>query len=218
MIKIIYIIILILIIILINFNEYENYDGIVRNIISIEDCADIASSLYDVSAFAYSPNDKKCYPSKTSLTIPPIQIHPYHNDFKQTDIICNKTLYAKNPEMNFDKILIGNRLYECYNNDSKIENDYDLYYFQKNKLKQLITYQDISKLPITKHNFFRIDWATNKDEMNDIDVKIHKSKSETESETIIDSIDWVPKIPRIYTEEKIKYPNEYEYPKLGCIN
>ena len=178
MIKIIYVIILFLIIlILLNFNEYENYDGIVKNIDSIEDCADITSSLYDVGAFAYSPDDKKCYPSKTSLTRPPIQIHPYHNDFKKSDIICNKTLYAKNPEMNFDQILIGNRLYQCYNNNSKLDDDYDLYYFQKNKKKQLITNQDVSKLPITKHNFFNIDWAINKDELNDINVKMHKIKS-----------------------------------------
>jgi hypothetical protein len=213
--KYIFIFILILLILLINFNDFkirENYDGVIRNINSIEDCADIASSLYDVSAFAYALDDKKCYPSKTSLTRPPIQIHPYHHDFKINDIICNKTLYAKNKEMNFDQILIGNRLYECYNNNSKIDNDYDLYYFQKNKPKQLITYQDISKLPITKHNFFKIDWPLNKDELNDINIKLNKNKN------TIESIEWNPKILREYKEEKLQYPYEYEYPKLGCIN
>lgn len=200
---------LFLILILINFNEYEYYDGVVKNIESIEDCADITSSLYDVSAFAYAPDDKKCYPSKTLLTRPPIQIHPYHNDFKSSDIICNKTLYAKNPELNFDQILIGNRLYQCYNNNSKLDDDVDTYYFQKNKQKQLITYQDIGKLPITKHDFFKIDWATNKDEMNDIDVKFNKKN--------IESIDWKPKIERKAEEIKINYGIEFEYPKLGCI-
>jgi hypothetical protein len=163
-----------------------------------------------VSAFAYSPDNKKCYPSKTSLTRPPIQIHPYHNDFKPSDIICNKTLYAKNPEMNFDKILIGNRLYQCYNNNSKLDDDYDTYYFQKNKKKQLITYQDVGKLPITKHNFFKIDWAINKNELNDIDVKFNKNN--------IESINWEPKIERKDEEIKINYGIEFEYPKLGCIN
>jgi len=206
----IFIFILILILLLINFNEYENYDGVVKNIDSIEKCADITSSLYDVYAFGYAPDDKKCYPSNTLLTKPPIQIHPYHNDFKLTDIICNKTLHAKNSEMNFDQILIGNRLYQCDNDNSKLNDDYDLYYFQKNKQKQLITYQDISKLPITKHNFFKIDWASNKDELNDINVKFNKND--------IESIDWNPKIKRKDEEIKINYGMEFEYPKLGCIN
>lgn len=207
--KNIFIFILILILLLINFDEYENYDGIVKNIDTIEKCADITSSLYDVYAFAYSPDDKKCYPAKTSLTRPPIQIHPYHNDFKLTDIICNKTLYAKNSEMNFDQILMGNRLYQCYNNNSKLNDDYDLYYFEKNKQKQLITYQDVGKLPITKHNFFKIDWAINKDELNDINVKFNKND--------IESIEWNPKIERKDEEIKINYGMEFEYPKLGCI-
>jgi len=209
-----FIILILIIIFLLNYNDSvlnkkEYYDGVVRNITSIEDCADIASSIYDVSAFAYSTDDKKCYPSKTSLTRPPIQIHPYHNDFKLTDIICNKTLYAKNSEMNFDQILIGNRLYQCYNNNSKLDDDYDLYYFEKNKPKQLITYQDVGKLPLTKHNFFRIDWAINKDELNDINVKFNKND--------IESIDWNPKIERKNKEDKIDYGIEFEYPKLGCI-
>jgi hypothetical protein len=207
------ILIILILIILINYKDFqtqENYGGIIRNINSIEDCADIASSLYDVGAFASAPSDKNCYPSKTSLTRPPIQIHPYHNDFKQSDIICNKTLYVKNSEMNFDQILIGNRLYQCYNNNSKLDDDYDTYYFQKNKKKQLITYQDIAKLPITKHNFFKIDWPLNKDELNDIKI--------LKNDNSIKSIDWIPKIPREYKEEKLQYPYEYKYPKLGCIN
>jgi hypothetical protein len=210
--------IFLIIFVLFKYNEYEYYDGIVKNIESIEDCADITSSIYDVSAFSYNPNDKTCFPSKTLLTRPPIQVHPYHNNFKLDDIICNKTLYAKNPEMNYDQILIGNRLYQCYNNTSKIDDDYDLYYFQKNKQKQLITYQDIGKLSITKHNFFNIDWPTNKDELNDIVVKMHKIKPEIQPKTIIDSITWEPKIQRVYTEEKIDYGYEYVYPNLGCIN
>jgi hypothetical protein len=218
---IIIIIIIILILLLIKYNDkYETYDGVIHNITSIEDCADITSSIYETSALAYDPSNNNCYPSKTSLTKPPIQIHPYHNDFKITDIICNKTLYAKNPELDFDEILIGNRLYECYNNESKIKDDIDLYYFEKDKPKKLITYQDISKLPITRHNFFNIDWPLNKDEMNDINVKMQKIKSESESivKTKIDSIDWVPKIKRIDKEIKLDYGSEYKYPKLGCIS
>ena len=205
-------------------NKKEYYDGVVRNINSIEDCADIISSIYDVGAFAFDPSNNNCYPSKTSLTRPPIQIHPYHNDFKTTDIICNKTLYAKNSELNFDQIIIGNRLYECYRNDSKIKDDIDVYYFQKNKPKELITRQNIAELPFTKHNFFNIDWPINKDEMNDINVKLIKKQINTnknippETETIIESIDWVPKIERKEAETKIDYGMEYKYPILGCIN
>jgi len=221
-----FIILILIIIFLLNYsdtilNKKEYYDGIVRNITSIEDCADIASSIYDVGGFSYDPSNNNCYPSKTSLTRPPIQIHPYHNDFKTTDIICNKTLYAKNSELNFDNIIIGNRLYECYKNDSKIKDDIDTYYFQKNKPKQLIIRQDIAGLPFTKHNFFRIDWPINKDEMNDINIKITKKKNKIiprESETIIESIDWEPKIKRLDEEIKLDYGMEYKYPQLGCIN
>jgi hypothetical protein len=205
------ILLILIIILLLKYNDNnEYYDGVVRNIKSIEKCADITSSIYDVGAFAYDPPNNNCYPSKTSLTRPPIQIHPYHNDFKNTDIICNKTLYAKNSELNFDQILIGNRLYECYKNDSKIKDDIDIYYFQKNKPKQIITKQNIAELPFTKHNFFSLDWPINKDEMNDINVKM---KNNT-----IKSIDWEPKIPRIQEEIKLEYGEEYKYPILGCIN
>ena len=76
-------------------NNKENYDGRILNINSTEDCADIASSIYDVSAFSYNDDDKKCFLSKTSLSRPPIQIHPYHNDFKRTDKICNKMNYIR---------------------------------------------------------------------------------------------------------------------------
>jgi len=221
-----FIILILIIIFLLNYsdtilNKKEYYDGIVRNITSIEDCADIASSIYDVGGFSYDPSNNNCYPSKTSLTRPPIQIHPYHNDFKTTDIICNKTLYAKNSELNFDNIIIGNRLYECYKNDSKIKDDIDTYYFEKNKPKQLIIRQDIAGLPFTKHNFFRIDWPINKDEINDINVKITKKKNKnipSESETIIESIDWEPKVKRLDEEIKLDYGMEYKYPQLGCIN
>jgi hypothetical protein len=223
-----YIILILLVIYLLkynDFNKYEYYDGVVRNISSIEDCADITSSIYDVGAFAYDPSNTNCFPSKTSLTRPPIQIHPYHNDFKVTDIICNKTLYAKNSELNFDQIIIGNRLYECYNNDSKIKNNIDVYYFQKNKPKQLITRQNIAELPFTKHNFFNIDWPINKDEMNDIKVKLIKKQINknipTETENIIESINWSPKIERkilLDEETKLDYGYEYKYPILGCIN
>lgn len=234
------ILIIILLIILTNYNDilkidvYEHYDGVVRNINTIEDCADITSSIYDTSAFSYDPSNNNCYISKTSLTRPPIQIHPYHNDFKISDVICNKRLYAKNSELNFDNIFIGNRLYECYKNDSKIKDDIDTFYFQKDKQKQLITYQDTSKLPITKHNFFNIDWPINKDELNDIKVIMRKikaeseqkskqerkqeSKQESETKTIIDSIDWKPKIERKEEEIKLNYGYEYKYPQLGCIN
>lgn len=218
------IIIFIIIFILIKYNEYEYYDGIITNISSIEDCADITSSIYDTFAFGFNKTDKTCFPSKTLLTRPPIQVHPYHNNFKLDDIICNKTLYAKNPEMNFNNVLIGNRLYKCYNNKSNLDDDYDTYYFEKNKEKKLITYQDINKLPITKHNFFNIDWPINKDELNDINVKMRKIKAQSELEnkqnskqksetiTIIDSIDWIPKVSRINQENKLNYPSEFIYP------
>jgi len=57
--------------------------------------------------------------------------------------------------------------------------------------------------------------------MNDINVKITKKKNKNipqESETIIESIDWEPKIKRLDEEIKLDYGMEYKYPQLGCIN
>ncbi len=158
-----------LLILLILGKSNENYDGRIKQIDTIEKCADIASSLYDVSAFGYD-NTGNCYVSKTSLSRPPIQIHPYHNDFKITDIICNKLNYIRNNDDLRDKNnVISNRLYMCYLNDSKLRDDnYELIYFQKNIKAKKINREDISKLPYDKENMFKIDWAKNMEELNDI--------------------------------------------------
>lgn len=156
----------------------ENYDTITRNINSIEQCADIASSLYGTGGFGYNEKDKNCYTSRTSLSLPVIEVHPYWQNFKTSDIVCNKTLFMLNQLAIRNDTMIGNRLYKCYNNKSNDDHDYDLFYFEKNKPTKLITYQDIDKLPITYHNFFDIHYPKNKSELNDLDVKFGDNMSE----------------------------------------
>ena len=178
---IIYVVIFIIIIIILynntdNITNKENYDSIAPNINSIETCADIASSLYGTSGFGYNETNKNCYVSKTPLTRPIIQVHPYHNMFTKDDIVCNKSLFMRSLSMIADNTMIGNRLYMCYNK-SNVDDDYDKYYFQKNQEKKLITSQDISKLPITYHNFFEIDWPIEKSELNNLIVKLGSQNS-----------------------------------------
>ena len=181
--------ILLLILLLSTYNDKENYDSIAKNINTIENCADITSSLYGTTAFGYNKKNKNCYVSKTPLTRPVIHIHPYHTEYDVTDIVCNKTLFMNNQNNIAQDTMIGNRLYNCYNinprhydddTKTKTNNNNYLYYFEKNKPKKLITYQDINKLPITYHNIFHIDWPTEKSELNDLNVKFGQNSTKRE--------------------------------------
>jgi hypothetical protein len=193
-----------------NSNNIENYDGRISDVDKIEKCADIASSLYDVSAFAYDINGN-CYISKTSLTRPPIQNHPYHKNFKSSDIICNKVNYIRTTkDLNDKNNIIANRLYNCYINDSKLkDSNSELIYFEKNKNKLKINRQDISLLPYTKETMFKIDFPTNRKELNDIDIIYDNN---------IKNIYWEPAIksqnikdnPYDVYENKFDFSNSYK--------
>ena len=221
------IIILIIIIIFINLIKYkENYDGKLISIKSIEDCAEIASSIYNVSAFSYDPSGSVCFISKTPLTRPPIQIHPYHNDFKITDKICNKLNFIRDQKdtMNNNN-LISNRLYSCY--DNTLKNDsITQYYFQKNKPKLLIKNQDPARLPVSKNNFFTIDYPKEKEELNNIDISY---KMETDNyinfNKTIKNISWKPSIMKEVKElnpldvyDDTNNFNLFKLKKSICIN
>jgi len=176
--KKILILILILIMLIILKNKKENYDLIARNIINIEKCGDISSSIYGIGGFAYNPENKNCYISKTQLTypreflksnlvgmdllisdsLPALDNSPYYNLSKQNDIICNKRQAILNQKDIQDNNMIDNRIYECNHNEySTNRNAKTTYYFQKNKPKKEITLQCNNILPITYHNFFCID-------------------------------------------------------------
>ncbi len=203
-------IIIIILLLLFELKSYkENYDGVVRDIANIEDCADIASSLYDVSAFGYDPIDNNCYISKTSLTGPPIQIHPYHNEFKITDRICNKYNFLRKSREDITtsksrtNSLIANRIYDCYINKQNVNENTTQYYFEKNKpLKILNSNEDLEKLSVTEHGMFDIDWPIEKRELNDIDISYSiNSNKKNETKRDINYILWNPKI-------KIETPSE----------
>lgn len=197
------IIIIIILLLLFELRSYkENYDGVVREIPNIEDCADIASSLYDVSAFSYDPIDNNCYISKTSLTRPPIQIHPYHNEFKITDRVCNKYIFLRKSREDITtsntktNSLITNRIYDCYINKDNVHENTTQYYFEKNKpVSMLNSNEFLEKLPVTEHGMFDIDWPTEKRELNDIDISYSiNSVNKNELKRDIDDIIWNPKI------------------------
>lgn len=200
------IILLIILIILVNLIKYndeykkENYDGRIKRIETIEDCADIASSIYDVTGFAYNDKTKNCYISKKPLTRPPLQLHPYHNDFKLDDNICNKTNYIRKELDTFNKEnMIDNRLYLCYNNTINIDDNIDQIYFAKNKKAQLLNYRYLGNLPTERHNFFNIDWATNRKELNDIEIKYNVNSDGKEITDII----WKPAVIDDIIEENV---------------
>ncbi len=156
------------------FKKKERYDGRVLNIQKIEDCADISSSIYGVSAFAYDDIDKKCYISKTPLTKPPLQSHPYHNSYKDSDIVCNKHNFILNSRYTNDKNnLILNRLYSCYYD---LKNEEILYFSKNDKLKK-ININDISQLNNNPDQiFFEIIYPTEKNELKDITVTYENNK------------------------------------------
>jgi hypothetical protein len=197
-----FLILIIIIIIFFKLTTYkENYDGVIRNVSSIEDCADIASSVYDVSAFGYDPVDNNCYISKTSLTKPPIQIHPYHNEFKVTDKICNKYIFLKKSREDITtngtktNSLIANRLYDCYTNTQNGDDNSIGYYFEKNKPAKLVDSRDeLEKLSVTKHNMFDINWPTEKKELNDINILYSINVDKKIINSDIYNISWNPKI------------------------
>ncbi len=214
------IVILIIIFILILFlfkNKYENYDGRISNINEIEKCANIASSMYDVSAFGYDSSNNKCFVSKTSLSRPPIQVHPYHSYFKPTDIICNKVNYIRRKEDLYDKNnVISNRLYNCYINDSILkDSNSELIYFEKNKPKLKIDRQDVTKLPYTDETMFNIDWPTNIKELSEIDIVYRNNKIlDIKWESPIDSIE---KKDNPYELYEIDYGFKNSYNKCKLI-
>ena len=198
----IYLILFIILLLIFKLNSYkENYDGVVRDIPTIEDCADLASSIYDTSAFGYDAIDNNCYISKTSLTRPPIQIHPYHNEFKITDRICNKSNFLrKSTEENIttklkSNTLIGNRLYDCYINRENANDNTIQYYFEKNKPGKILNNSDLEKLSVTEYKMFNIDWPVEKRELNDIkDNYTVNSINKQEIKKEINDITWKPKI------------------------
>jgi len=207
------IIILILIILIFKLNiTIENYDGRVTNINEIEKCANICSSIYGVSAFAYDINGN-CYISKKSLSRPPIQIHPYHKNFKPSDIICNKINFIRSEKDLTDKNnVISNRLYNCYINNS-VSNDgnSELYYFEKGKKALKINREDITKLPYDKEKMFKIDWPQNRKELSDIDISYNDKG--------IKDIFWEPAVEskvikddpyRVY-KNNFDFKNTYDY-------
>lgn len=205
MILIIIIIVIIILIVVMN-NNRENYDGKVANISSLEKCANIASSLYDVTAFGYDVYGN-CYVSKKSLTRPPIQLHPYHTNFKKSDIICNKINYIRNDRDLADKNnLIANRLYNCYINDTKSQDDNStLVYFQKNKQALYINKEDVTKLPTNTETMYRIDWPTEKKELNNIIVIYNNNE--------ISDINWTPATitePQIDDPYRV-YDNNFDF-------
>jgi hypothetical protein len=196
-------ILFIIIILLIKLkNHKENYDGVIRDIKNIEDCADLASSIYDVSAFGYNEVDKNCYISKTSLSKPPLQIHPYHNEFKKTDKICNKYNFLRKSREDITtsksktNSLIANRIYDCYINKQNANENTIQYYFEKNKpAKILNSNEDLEKLSVTEHGMFDIEWPSEKRELNDIDISYSiNAINKNEIKRDIDDILWNPKI------------------------
>ncbi len=196
-------ILFIIIILLIKLkNHKENYDGVIRDIENIEDCADLASSIYDVSAFGYNEVDKNCYISKTSLSKPPLQIHPYHNEFKKTDKICNKYNFLRKSREDITtsktnkNAMIANRIYDCYTDKQNANENTIQYYFEKNKPAIIINNtEDLEKLSITEYNMFDIDWPVEKRELNDIDLSYSLNiVDRNEIKREIDNIKWEPKI------------------------
>jgi hypothetical protein len=173
-----YILILLLILFIIIFiyikpNISEYYDARAVNIKSIEDCADIASSIYGVAGFAYNPKTNNCFTSRIPISYPVLEHFPYQRLSKQNDIICNKRLPIINQKDIANNTIIENRTYECNHNDkySKNRNLKTTYYFEKNKPIKEITLQRNNVLPITYHNIFCIDWPTRPSELNDLHIE-----------------------------------------------
>jgi hypothetical protein len=181
--KLIIIILLIFLIIYILFNKNEYYDAKATNIKSIEDCADIASSIYSTYAFAYNPKNNNCYISKTQLTYPILEDFPYQRLSKSDDIICNKRLPIINQKDIADDTMIENRTYECNHNNkySKNRTAKTTYYFEKNKPIKEINLQRNNVLPITYHNMFYIDWPTRASELNDLHVEFGERNTQRQN-------------------------------------
>jgi hypothetical protein len=183
-------------------NKCEYYDAKSSNIQTIEDCADIASSIYSTAAFTYNPQSKNCFISKTQLTYPIIDDFPYQRFSKIDDIICNKRLPIINQKDIANNTMIENRLYEC-NHNNKYSNNRTAkttYYFEKNKPIKEITLQRNNTLPITYHNMFHIDWPSRSSELNDLDIEFgqRNTKRQNFGEKIVNGpadnlfINWKP--------------------------
>jgi hypothetical protein len=150
----------------------ESYDGRISNISYIEDCADIASSIYGISSFIYNASNKKCYVSKTPQIKPPLP-SAYSFESNPNNLMCNKELFMRSESDISDSTFIGNRLYTCYDKDN-----YDsLVYFQKNKKMKTIDKTDINKLSYTRHKFNKVVLPTSKSELKDLNVTIDKQNN-----------------------------------------
>lgn len=173
-----YILILLLILFIIIFiyikpNISEHYDARAVNIKSIEDCADIASSIYSVAGFAYNPKTNNCFTSRIPISYPILEDFPYQGLATPDDMIFNKRLPIINQKDIANNTMIENRIYEHNHNNkySKNRNAKTTYYFEKNKPIKEITLQRNNVLPITYHNMFCIDWPTRQSELNDLRIE-----------------------------------------------
>ncbi len=159
---------LIMLIIILN-NYSDSYDGRISGINYIEDCADIASSIYGISSFSYDGNKKKCYISKTPQIKPALPA-AYSFEYDPNNIMCNKRLFLRSASDISDLSYIENRLYDCYD----INNYSYLNYFEKNKQMKLIDDKNISKLNYTPHNFNQIILPTSRNDMRDLIINKDK--------------------------------------------
>ena len=154
--KIIILIVIVLIILFLFKNKKENYDARISNVNNIEKCANICSSIYGCGGFAYNSENNKCYVSKYPLTSPSLP-SLYSNEFKKSNIYCNKALPIISDISINEDLYVDNKVYNCYTQNAQ---NLGKKYYDINKPEKQIYFNDLYGLKSEPYNIQNLEWPT----------------------------------------------------------
>lgn len=143
-----------------NINNKEHYDARISDVDSYEKCANMCSSVYGCSGFAYNPSIYKCYLSKYPLTAPPIP-SIFSNEYESENVYCNKALPITSDISINNDLYVDNKIYDCYRKKAELIGKK---YIDINSKEKPIQFNDIVDLKSDSYPIQNLNWPKdNKD-------------------------------------------------------
>jgi hypothetical protein len=135
-------------------NNKEHYDARISDVDSYEKCANLCSSVYGCSGFAYNPSIYKCYLSKFPLTAPPIP-SVFSNEYQSENVYCNKALPILSDASINNDLYVDNKIYDCYKNKAELIGKK---YIDINARERPIQFNDVQGLKSDPYTIQNLNW------------------------------------------------------------
>ncbi len=143
-----------LIIVIFLYRKKENYDGRISNVTSDNGCANMCSSIYGCTGFAYDSNTNKCYLSKFPITAPPMPAL-YSNEYNTSNMYCNKSLPILSDTSINNDLYVDNSIYDCYTKNAV---ELGKFYYDFQGPKKVITFNDVYSMKKEPYKIQNLDW------------------------------------------------------------